>query len=417
MTRVFALPIAAVASILHRRMGADPKRFSERLGRGALQSHAPVIWFHAASLGEVMQIAPLAQDLAQTENSAILVTTTTATGAAWVAREMPDAIHRFAPIDTPSAVACFLNGWSISAAIFVEGDLWPRLLSELGRRGIPRILLNARHSKTRARLPAVFSTLLMPFALVTCRSERVAEDIRALGLPAENIYVLPDLRLTVEKLKVPQDHLKELSQALGDRPMWLAASTHPADEDAILTAHQEVIKTFPDALLILAPRHPDRGPPLQKLAKTKTLVSARRSKGETLSDATQLYIADTLGELGIFFSLSPIVFLGGSFGDEGGHNPYEPAHFGAALVHGPHVKNFADAYDALHVAGAAVQVDAPEQLGPVLADLMKGGEAHGMAQAGLTFIADTQKSSATYAELITGVIRRCNSTDGAYDHR
>lgn len=409
-TRLFAFPIAAVSWVLHLRMGADPKRFSERLGRRASQDKDPFIWFHAASLGEVMQIAALAHDLAQTEKIKILVTTTTATGANWVARQMPHAIHRFAPIDTPSAVARFLDGWSISAAIFVEGDLWPRLLAGLEKRGVPQILLNARHSSTRARLPAVFSVLLAPFALVTCRSEGVAEEIGALGLLSDRIHVLPDLRLTLQKLKSPRDALNRLSPALGMRPVWLAASTHRADEEAVLLAHEEVLEAYPDALLILAPRHTNRGLPLQRLAQSKTLTAARRSEDEEVSLATQVYIADTLGELGIFYSLSPIAFLGGSFGQEGGHNPYEPALLETALVYGHNVKNFSDAYEALRLAGAAAQIKAPRLLGQVIVDLMHGDQAKAMAQAGLVFMEDTQNSTLIYADLITRVLRRA---DGA----
>lgn len=408
LTWLFAFPIRAISWVLHRRMGADPARFPERLGRSTLLSSNPVIWFHAASLGEVMQIAPLAQDLARSQKTGILVTTTTATGADWVAREMPDAIHQFAPIDTPSATAQFLNGWTISAAIFVEGDLWPRLLSGLAKRGVPQILLNARHSSTRARLPAVFATLLAPFALVTCRSEAVAEGIRALGIPPARVHVLPDLRLTLQKLKAPQDAVRQLSDTVAGRPVWLAASTHPADEDAVLTAHQEVLGLYPDALLIIAPRHPKRGQPIHKLAQAKKLTTALRSADEEVSKTTQIYIADTLGELGIFFSLSPIVFLGGSFGDEGGHNPYEPVNFNTALVHGPNVKNFVDAYEALRLAGAAEQVTVPERLGHVVGGLMKSGRAQEMAHAGLAFIEETQSCTSRYAELITDVIRRDN---------
>lgn len=405
-TRCFAFPIAVVSRILHRRMGADPKRFSERLGRGASQDDDPVIWFHAASLGEVMQIAPLAQHLAQTEKIKILVTTTTATGADWVAREMPDAIHRFAPIDTPSAIGRFLNGWSISAAVFVEGDLWPRLLGGLSKRGVPQILLNARHSRTRARFPAVFTALLAPFSLVTCRSEAVAEGMGILGLPPDRVHVLPDLRLTLPKLTAPREVIDPLSCAIGTRPVWLAASTHSADEGAVLAAHREVLDVCPDALLILAPRHPNRGAPLHRLAQSKALITARRSLGEEVSVATQVYVADTLGELGAFFTLSPIAFLGGSCGQEGGHNPYEPANFETALIYGPYVKNFIDAYAALRLAGAAVQVEDPRCLGQVLVGLMRGDQAKAMARAGLVFMEDTQNSALSYADLIAGVLRR-----------
>lgn len=404
-TRCFALPIAALSWVLHRRMGGDPNRFSERLGHAALPDSDKVVWFHAASLGEVMQIAPLARHLSQSEKIKILVTTTTVTGADWVAREMPYAIHRFAPIDTPAPIKRFLEGWLISAAIFVEGDLWPRLLGGLHKRGVPQILLNARHSRTRARFPAVFAALLGSFSVVTCRSETVAESMRALGLPADRISVLPDLRLTLPKPAAPRKTLDPLSRAVGTRPVWLAASTHPADEEAVLAAQGEVLEACPDALLILAPRHPNRGLPLHKLAQSKTLTTARRSLDEDISAATQVYIADTLGELGAFFTLCPIAFLGGSFGQEGGHNPYEPAHFETAIVYGPYVKNFIDAYEALRLAGAAVQVKDPAHLGEVIAGLLRDDQAQAMGQAGLTFMKNTKNCTLSYTSLIAGVLK------------
>lgn len=405
-TRVLALPIALASRMLHRRMGADPERFSERLGYGATHHDGRVIWFHAASLGEVMQVAPLADRLARTERSAILVTTATATGADWVATHMPNAMHRYAPIDTPAAVRRFLDGWPIWAAIFVEGDLWPRLIDGLDKRGIPRILLNARDSRTRARLPRVFKALLAAFSLITCRSAAVAASLKALGVPPARIHVLPDLRLTLPKLPVAKTALDEMTRAIGTRPVWLAASTHPADEEAVLAAHQTVRDHAPDSLLIIAPRHPRRGDPLQSAAEARGLTTARRSRGETMTNDTQVYIADTIGELGMFFSLAPIAFMGGSFGQEGGHNPYEPANFETALVHGPHVKNFVGAYGALRAAGAALEVKTPETLGQVIVGLTHDDRAKTMAHAGLAFMNEAQDSIATYAALVSNVLRQ-----------
>jgi len=365
-----------------------------------------VLWFHAASLGEVMQIGPLARHLNQSEKINILVTTTTVTGANWVAREMPYAIHRFVPIDTPGAVRRFLDGWSIAAAVFVEGDLWPRMLKGLQDRDVPQILINARHSRTRLRFHSVFAALLKPFAFVTCRSEAVADSMRGLGLPSDKVDVLPDLRLTLPKLDVPQDAIAALSQAAQTRPVWLAASTHRTDEEHVLNAHLHVLKAFPDALLVIAPRHTDRGLALMKLAQSKGLKAAQRTRKEPVMQTTQVYVADTMGELGAFFKLAPVAFIGGSFGQEGGHNPYEPAHFDKGIVHGPNVKNFIDAYVSLRHAGAAQQVDDPKQLGQVIVDLMRGDKVASMGAAGRTYMANSQNCTLDYAKLIAGVLKR-----------
>ena len=405
LTTIFAAPIAALSWLMHRRMGGDPNRFKERLAQSAPRHTDPVLWFHAASLGEVMQIAPLVRYFVNEKQTNVLVTTTTATSADWVARELPEVIHQFGPIDTPATIRRFLAKWSISTAVFVEGDLWPRLLGELAKRDIPRILLNARHSRTRARFPAVFAALLSSFSLVTCRSSAVAEEMKAiLGLPPDRIHILPDLRLTLPKLPAPRESVEPLSQAIGTRTVWVAASTHKADEEAVISAHQAVLQRYPDALLIVAPRHPSRGQALEQHAQSKMLTAARRSLDHNILPSTQIYIADTLGELGVFFSLSSLVFLGGSFGQEGGHNPYEPAYFGAALVHGSNVRNFADAYEALHLAGAAAQVESLEALGSVLVELISGGQLPEMAQAARDFMGDTQSGLLKYVGLIEDVL-------------
>ena len=399
-----ALPIAFLSKFLHRRMGADPKRFAERLGHHARPSGNKVIWFHAASLGEVMQIGPLARHLSQAEKTKILVTTTTAAGANWVERNLPDALHRFVPIDTPAAVRRFLDIWAISAAIFIEGDFGPRLVMGLQKRGVPQVLLNARHSRTRERFPAVFGFLLSHFSLITCRSTSVAQDLKALNLQDELIHVVPDLRLTLPKLTAPAAAKGVLSDAIGARSVWLAASTHPADEGAVLVAHAEVVNAHPNTLLIIAPRHPYRGEPLHQLANEQGFEVARRSLGDKISENTQIYIADTLGEIGAFFEMSPITFLGGSFGSEGGHNPYEPASFGSAIFYGPNVKNFAGAYAALQEAGAALEVREPAELGAAVLDCFGNDQADKMARAGLDYTAQTQDCLSTYSDLVQGVI-------------
>ncbi len=403
-TFCLSFPIAMLSKYLHRRMGADPARFPERLGHSGFDEKQEVVWFHAASLGEVKQIGPLTQHLYKTGQTNILITTTTATGADWVAQEMPHMIHRFAPIDTPGAVRQFLSDWPIAAALFIEGDLMPRMIGTLAKQHVPHILLNARNSRTRARFPAVFRALLSTFDLVTCRSDEIAQGMRALGLNTNRLRVLPDLRLTLPVLTASPETTKELSDAIGTRPIWLAASTHAQDETAVLSAHLEVLAQHPDALLIVAPRHPTRGAALQKLAHEMGITVARRSTGDDIVATTQLYIADTLGELGAFYTLAPVAFLGGSFGSEGGHNPYEPASFETAILFGPNVENFSDAFAALGTVGAARQVADTTDLGAALINLMQGDKADMMAGAGKRLIIKQQKSVSTYADLIRTVL-------------
>lgn len=404
-TQVCAPLIGVIMRHMHRRMGADPARFAERLGQGAGDAKGDVIWFHAASLGEVAQIGPLAKHLMAARKAEILVTTMTAAGADWVARELPEAHHRYVPMDTPRAVKTFLAAWSIEAAVFIEGDLWPRLVQEVARQKIPLVLLNARPSRTRARLGAVFATLLASFALVTCRTASVANEMRRLGLEASRVKVLPDLRLSLPKLPVDQALVQLLSDRIGRRPFWLAASTHPDDEAAVLAAHEAVLQAVPNALLVLAPRHPRRGAPLVNLAQERGWSVAQRSLRDGLSDTVQVYVADTLGELGAFYTCAPVAFLGGSFGAEGGHNPYEPASFGTAILHGPNVKNFAQAYADLNQKGAALRVPDHSQLGAQVLDVLRGAKSDAMAQSGLSFMADADTCLMAYAALVEAVLQ------------
>ncbi|MEM6303261.1 MAG: glycosyltransferase N-terminal domain-containing protein [Pseudomonadota bacterium] len=402
---IFAVPLILLSWWMHRRMGAEPARFEERVGRGSTTDDGPrVIWFHAASLGEVKQIAPMAEKLSKDAQTRILVTTTTTTGAAWVAQHMPFALHRFAPIDTPGAVSRFLQGWRPRAAIFVEGDFWPRMVLALKARDAPCILLNARDSRTRRRLDALYAALLRDFALVTCRSERVAKEMRGLGVPPDRVHLLPDLRVTLPRLAVPQADLAALYTDIGTRAIWLAASTHAGDEAAVIDAHRQVLAKWSETLLIVAPRHPDRAAVLEERAQAGGLATARRSKGQGIDQPTQVYIADTLSEMGLWFSLSPIAFIGGSFGPEGGHTPYEPAQFGAAILHGPGVRNFADAYAVLAVAGAAQEVaDAPGLAAAVL-ELMQEDSASKRGAAGRAFMDRAQAGSSDHTALVRDVL-------------
>ncbi|MEL7149180.1 MAG: glycosyltransferase N-terminal domain-containing protein [Pseudomonadota bacterium] len=405
-TRLLSYPITVVSKVMHRRMGAHPDRFGERLGKAGLAKHGKVLWIHAASLGEVAQIGPLAYRLSSSENTTILITTTTQAGADWVKRELPDVVHQFVPVDTPSAVAAFLDTWDISVAIFVEGDLWPRLVLKCRDRGIPRVLLNARHSRTRERFPRVFATLLFDFSLITCRSDKVAAAVRDLGVPGESIKVLADLRTATAKIKHSPELIEEMSNRIGKRPSWLAASTHSADEAAVLSAHKQVLAEHPDALLILAPRHPKRAEPLLAAAAAHGLSIARRSTDDALTAESQIYLADTLGELGTFYALAPIAFIGGSLGEEGGHNPYEPASFGTAILSGPKVKNFEHAFAALSDAGAAELLDSADTLGARLVALIHSTKAKDMGDAGRSFMQASEDSMSTTVDLVRAILQK-----------
>lgn len=375
LTRALPGLVALAARRAHRRQGADPARFGERLGQA---SHArpggPMLWFHAASLGEVSQIRDLALDLATGQGAGLLVTTTTQAGAEWVARSLPEAIHQFCPLDTPAAVAGFLDHWRPMAGVFVESDLWPRLIRACHAQDIPLVLLNARASRTRARLPRTMAGLLAPFRLITCRTKALADEFHALGLPADRVHVTGDLKASVPPLRIDPMAAGVLAAQIGTRPVWIAASTHAGDEAAVLAAQAALAATPDRPLLIWAPRHTRRAGAIIAAARAQGLPLAQRSAGEAITSETALYLADTMGELGTLFALSPVVFLGGSFGPEGGHNPFEPALLGKAVLTGPQVRNFADAFAGMADAGGAEIVQDAADLARTVARLLQGNE-------------------------------------------
>ena len=374
VTGAFPALFVRLARRVHLRKGGDLGRFPERLGQTV---HAPltgrVLWFHAASLGEVAQLRELAHRLARDRDTTLLITTTTQSGADWVARTLPEAVHQFCPIDIPSAVDRFLDHWKPAAAIFVEADIWPRLVLGCHARRIPLVLLNARASRTRSRLPRTMGALLARFSLVTCRNDTIAAEMRRLGVAADRVRVTGDLKASSARLPVARAEVDRLAAEIGPRPVWVAASTHAEDEAPILAA-QSLLAAMPDPpLLVWAPRHPGRAIPIRTAAEALRFSVAQRTQAEPVTGGTSIYIADTLGELGVFFALSRVVFLGGSFGGEGGHNPYEPAQAGACVLTGPNTRNFTDAFDGLQKAGGAQVVADGAALAAAVSQLLRDG--------------------------------------------
>lgn len=354
----------------HLTQGADPARLGERMGQATAPRPAGrLIWINAASVGEVASSLDLARDLEAATGARLFFTTTTATGAETLARRLPQAIHQFQPIDTPAAISAFLDHWQPDLALFMENDLWPRMVIDTHRRTIPLAVINARASKTRARAPRMTAALLGRAALISTQDADTAAQMRGLGLDPGCILETGDLKAAADPLPADPVALHALQQAIGPRPVWCAASTHPGDEAAVIAAHRAALRHHPDLLLILIPRHPVRGTALSDLLTQAGFTHARRSTGGLPEAGQQAYLADTLGETGMIYRLSPLVFLGGSFGAEGGHNPYEPAMLGAAILHGPGVANFRLAYDGLTRAGAARSVGDGAALGDAVARL------------------------------------------------
>jgi 3-deoxy-D-manno-octulosonic-acid transferase len=352
-----ATPLAG-ALVKHRLKHGkeDEARVGERKGLSATERPpGPLVWMHGASVGEVLAVAGLVERM-RAMNIRILLTSGTVTSAAIVAKRFPpDVIHQFIPYDSPRFVARFLDHWQPSFALFVESDLWPNLILAGSERRIPMIVINGRMSQRSFQrwrtAPATMATLLARFEMCLVQSQGDADRFSALGSP--HVFNTGNLKFDVPAPPADPQKLTLLKQAVQGRPVVLASSTHPGEEDILLDAHRRLATYFPGLLTIIVPRHPERGPQVAQLTETSGFRPAVRSRDQLPSVETEVYVADTLGELGLFYRLSPLVFVGGSLVNHGGQNPIEPIKLGAAVVHGPHVGNFADIYRALDEAGGA----------------------------------------------------------------
>lgn len=369
-----------------RRGKEHPQRLPERRGLSSVaRPGGPLVWVHAASVGELVSVLPLIEAI-RGRTIAVLVTAGTVTAAEVAAQRLPaGAIHQFVPLDTPQYAGRFLNHWQPDLALIVESDLWPNLIMASARRKIPLILINGRisdRSFRRWRLaPRTIAALLGRFDLCLAQSADDTERFAELGAP--RYLTTGNLKLDVPAPTADSSRLWMMQTAIGVRPVIAAASTHPGEEEMVIGAHRRLKPSFPSLLTIVVPRHPERGPAVAAIAKAAGLSFALRSRGEMPDRSTEIYVADTLGELGVFYRIAPIVFMGGSLVGHGGQNPIEPAKLGCAIVHGPHVWNFADLYAALDRDKAAELVRDPDQLTARIGAWLKDTEARGRAaQAG-----------------------------------
>jgi 3-deoxy-D-manno-octulosonic-acid transferase len=353
----------------------DPARIGERRGISKdVRPHGPLVWIHGASVGEVLAAAALIEKL-RALNIRILLTSGTVTSAAVVAKRFPaDIIHQYVPYDSPRYIARFLDHWRPSLALFIESDLWPNLILSSAARRLPMVLINGRMSHRSfprwRRVARTISALLGRFDVCLAQSRIDAERFAALG--SRNVITTGNLKLDVPAPPADSAKLERLMSVTRGRPIIVAASTHPGEEDMLLEAHRALAGFFPSLLSVIVPRHPDRGETIARAIAASGLHVALRSREELPTATTDIYVADTIGELGLFYRLAPIVFMGGSLVPRGGQNPIEAVKLGASVVHGPHVFNFTDVYEALDNAGGAKRADTQEalvkQLGQLLAD-------------------------------------------------
>jgi 3-deoxy-D-manno-octulosonic-acid transferase len=353
----------------------DPARLDERLGiAGAPRPTGKVLWVHAASVGEAQSVLALIDRLlAERPGVEVLLTTGTVASARLVADRLPPgARHQFVPVDLPQAVARFLDHWCPDLAIWVESELWPNLLLATSGRGTPMLLANGRLSARSLAhwraVPGLAKPLLDCFAL--CLAQDDVQAARFCELGARAVASIGDLKAGAAPLAAEPEALAEIREEVGARPVWFAASTHPGEEEIVAAAHTRIAQAHPGLLTIVVPRHPVRGEGLAEALRASGLQVARRAAGETNTPGTEIYLADTLGELGLFFRLTGIAFIGGSLVANGGHNPFEAARLDCAILHGPDMTNCAAMAGALETAGASLTVADADELARAVSRLL-----------------------------------------------
>ncbi len=354
----------------------DEDRINERYGLPSRTRPAGrLIWVHGASVGETLSALPLIRKLSELNPDAhILVTSGTVTSANLLAKQLPQAaFHQFIPLDTPLYARRFVTHWQPDIVLWLESELWPNLLRQLRHRNIPAILLNGRitaKSATRWGTPVLsgwIKDILSTFALVLAQSQDMATRYKALG--AQDVRLAGNLKFTAPALSGSAGTLEGLQTAIGDRPHWVMASTHEGEEEVALVAHDLLKANFPDLLTLIVPRHPARADEILALLDKHSV--AQRSQNQRITADTEIYLADTLGELGVFYRATPIACVGGSFTPKGGHNPIEPAQCGCAVLTGPDMSNFTDVASAMTEAGAMKQCPTPAALAETLKVLLQ----------------------------------------------
>ena len=370
-------PIASLA--LQRRLKAgkeDPVRITERKGAPSrARPDGRLVWIHGASVGESLSVIPLVERLRGLHpDYHFLVTTGTVTSAKLMEERLPEgAFHQFIPLDHPDFVDAFLNHWHPDAAIFVESEFWPNLILAARKHASFMALVNGRISPRSfedwKRQPNAIKFILSSFDVIIAQDQQNADRLKLLS--GQQVETFGNLKYAAPPLPGDATLLQSLQTQIGNRECWLAASTHPGEEEAIFGAVKLLKDEFPNLLTIIAPRHPGRGEEIQTLCNDASLTCTRRAVGDNISAASDVYIADTLGELGLFYRLCDVSFVGGSLTAKGGHNPLEPARLGAAILHGPHIFNFVETYAEMRATGGAALVRNDRELASAVRRLFK----------------------------------------------
>lgn len=395
--RCGALLLRGLLGLRQWRGKEDAQRLPERMGvASAPRPEGWLAWIHAASVGEAQSALILINKLQK--QYTVLVTSGTVTSARYLAARLPEqAIHQYVPLDAPQWVQRFIHHWNPDLVLWMESELWPNMLTHLKEKNIPAVLVNARLSNRSFQrwraLPDAAQRLMDCFPLILAQTQEAAEKYKKLG--AESVFYTDNIKYSAAPLPFDQKELSAMQQAIGKRPLWLYASTHDGEEEMAARIHQTLADDFPDLLSIIVPRHPERGPVIEK-ALEGMVIQRRSLDGAPPAPETQIYIADTLGELGLFYCLSPIAVIGRSLSKDGGggHNPIEAAQMNCAVLSGPHVQYQQALFDDMARCDAALVVTDETALSQALSRLL--GDT--------PYLIQQQNNARLYAEKKAGVI-------------
>ena len=371
-----AAPLAPLILAWRTRRGKEEiDRRPERYGMSsAARPSGFLAWFHAASVGEANAALPVIESIAAEHPGVkILLTTATVTSAKLARVRLPKgALHQYVPLDNQGFVQRFLHHWRPDLAVLVESEIWPNLVLETKAQGIPLLLINGRMSTPSfqrwRRRPGMSRPLFSAFDLVLAQNDRLAERFSQLG--ASRALDVGNLKADAPPPPADLPGKRRLAASLSGRTVFLAASTHQGEEDMVAAAHLKMKPGTADLLTIIVPRHPERGPLIAEQLRAANLNVALRSEGKLPEPRTDIYVADTIGELGLFYTLAPVAFIGGSLVPHGGQNPVEAIKLGAAVLMGPHRQNFRDSYTDLLRVGGCKEVSDAESLATAALDLL-----------------------------------------------
>lgn len=398
--RVTALATPFAGSLLRRRLGRgkeDEARLAERVGRPGLpRPPGFLVWMHGASLGEGLALVPLIETLAE-HGTTVLVTTGTVSSARVLAGRLPaGAIHQFLPLDLPEFMRRFVRHWRPDLVLLAESELWPNLLAEVARHETPLVQVNARMSARSfarwRRVPWLIGAMLEGVTLSLAQTVADAERLTALG--ARRVLVTGNVKFDAPPPPADPNALADLSARIGSRPVWVAASIHADEEEIVVAAHRRIADAHPDLLTVVVPRQSERGPVLADRAGAAGVRTRLRSGRQGIEADTAVYVADTMGELGLFYRAAQVVFVGKSLAGGGGQNPIEPAKLRRAVLHGPLVGNFAEVYRALDADGGALSV----------------ADGHALADAVASLLGDPGRRSRMATEAAAAVDRLAGAT-------